>query len=366
MGIGTRALWRTQVLTRAAELRESAKLAALARELTFGNDGQVQPGSASDAPRLMEIYQHVITAAEAAEAAAKQSAGLWSWWSWLRGSQVEEAWGKLHQGDALLIDLQTDEQLFGGMPGTVGLVQAYLQADNSRRVALEQWWTPFAKAPIPQPAPAVGAAQRELITTTLRAAYAAADSEHSRVRTFRNMLLGTSLAIGMLLVVLGIVGAASPASVSLCVPKPASTTTVLPAATPTMLICPTGERHQDKGPSGGDVFVVELVGLVGAALAGVRALSGSQQATTPYSLAVVQATLKAAAGSTSAVVGVVFLSAGILPALGPIPSQAAILAYAVIFGYAQQIVTGVVDKKADAIQQAASPATPAQPAGSGK
>ena len=69
--------------------------------------------------------------------------------------------------------------------------------------------------------------------------------------------------------------------------------------------------------------------------------------------------LKATAGSTTAVIGVVFLGAGIVPNVGQLPGQAAILAYAIVFGYAQQLVTGIVDKRADAVLPAASPATPA-------
>jgi hypothetical protein len=206
---------------------------------------------------------------------------------------------------------------------------------------------------------------RELIATALRAAYLYGDTEHARVRSFRNVLLGAALAISVLLLGLGLVGLTWPSAVSLCVIKPASTAASSAVATPALLVCPTGERLQaTNGPSGGDVFLVELVGLVGAALAGVRAISGSRQTETYYSLTVAQAMLKAAAGATTAVIGVVFLSAGILPNVGTLQSQAAILTYAVVFGYAQQLLTGIIDQRADAVLQAASSTTPARQTGS--
>jgi hypothetical protein len=357
------ALWRSQIIARAAELRESAKLAILDQGLVFDADGQVQPGGAASGQRLSAIYAEVLAAAAAAQEHAGQPTDPWSW---VRGSLVEAAWGRLHQGDVLLIELQSSEQLLGRGPEILGSVRAYLPADDTRRAALEQWWTSINAAPVRVAGqPAIAAAQqprdvdvehRELIATTLRAAYGSADNQHSRVRTFRNVLIGTSLAIGVLLLGLGFVGLAWPNAMSLCVPKPTSTASAASA----VLICPTGERIQaTNGPSGGDVFLVELVGLVGAALAGVRALSASQNVAGPYSLAIAQALLKAAAGSTTAVIGVVFLGAGIVPNVGQLPSQAAILAYAIVFGYAQQLVTGIVDKRADAVLQAASPATPA-------
>jgi hypothetical protein len=69
--------------------------------------------------------------------------------------------------------------------------------------------------------------------------------------------------------------------------------------------------------------------------------------------------LKATAGAATAVIGVMFFSAGIVPGLGQLPSQAVILTYAVLFGYAQQLFTRVIDQKAKAVLQAASPTSPA-------
>lgn len=349
---GLGALWRAKVRARADELREAARLAILDQGLILDARGQVQPGGAANDQRLIAIYDEVIAAADAAQEHAGQSADPPSW---VRGSLVEAAWGRLHQGEVLLIKLQSPEQLLGRVPEILGLVRAYLPADNTRRAALEQWWTSINATQQPQQPRDVDVEHRELIATTLRAAYGSADTQHSRVRIFRNVLIGTALAIGVLLLGLGLVGLAWPNAMSLCAAKPTSTA----SATSAVLICPTGERQAVNGPSGGDVFLVELVGLVGAALSGVRALAAAQNVAGPYSLAIAQALLKATAGSITAVIGVVLLGAGIIPNVGQLPSQAAILAYAIVFGYAQQLVTGIVDKRADAVLQAAAPAPPA-------
>lgn len=127
---------------------------------------------------------------------------------------------------------------------------------------------------------------RELIRTALRAAYQVIDDDHSNVRSFRNILLGAVLTIGVLLVGLGIIGAVRPGVLPLCVPS--SATPIQAGSTSaTQVICPTGKRVSPDTEQGrGDVLVVELLGLVGAALAGVVALSGSQQVEIPYSLTV--------------------------------------------------------------------------------
>ncbi|KAA2261482.1 hypothetical protein F0L68_17025 [Solihabitans fulvus] len=352
------------MVARADALRASAKLAALGRGMTFGANGNVEPGTSDRQRRWVAGYRNVVHHADSAERCVTHRSP--SLLGWLRGSSVETAFAHIHEGEVQLIELLPEDQLTGHLAEVRSTVQAYLPPDDLRRLALEDWGSAAgttAATSVPwsslrvRPRPArVEDEHRELIATTLRAAYLYGDTEHARVRSFRNILLGAALAMGVLLIGLGLVGSRWPAAVSLCVPHAGAASGSGP-----QLICPTNVRYGlGNGPSGGDVFLVELMGLVGAALAGVRAISASRKVESSYSLAVAQATLKATAGATTAVIGVLLLSSGIVSSIGQLQSQAAILTYAVIFGYAQQLLTGLIDQRADAVLQAASPASPAK------
>jgi hypothetical protein len=343
--------WRARVRTRSYGLRSDARLAAEHRGLAIDDNDVPQPGQNADLQYLAVVYRAVTDHAKKAEECGSQSSGPLQW---LNGSMIEAAWAEIHEADVQLIELFNDDHLIGRIPEVLGTVRAYLPPEDTRRIALEAWSKAFTGT-------VVDHEHRELIATTLRAAYLFSDTEHGRVRSFRNVLLGTAVAITVLLLGIGFVGLVSAHSVSLCFTKAVESTTTTPAKP--MLICPTGERDEVlNGPSGWDVFLVELVGLIGAALAGVRAIAGSRKDITPYSLTVTQAALKAATGAATAVVGMLFLSAGIVPGLSQLQSQAAILAYAVVFGYAQQLLTGMIDQRANAMLKAASPVTPAGPA----
>ncbi len=85
------------------------------------------------------------------------------------------------------------------------------------------------------------------------------------------------------------------------------------------------------------------------------------------------------AGALTAVIGILLLAGGFVPGLSNLDSQRQILAYALVFGYAQQIITRLADKQAQAILERipskdpeaeqpvtmASPSPPVTPAGGG-
>jgi hypothetical protein len=365
----TKASWRAKAGVRTRGLRTSAMLAAVRHNMTLDTNDAIQNSHGQE--KLRHIYDCVREhAADAEHYITQRTRAL----SWLNGSLVEATWASIHEGDVQLVGLLPDDQLLGRMPSAISMIQTCLPSDDPRRAALEKWWDSRCDASNTAAPPrrfwrrtdheaipprTLTDEHRELISAALRAAYQVVDNDHSSVRSFRNILLGAVLTIGVLLVGLGLIGAARPGVIPLCV-TPTATTAQTGSTSPARVICPTGERDATAtGQGRGDVLVVELLGLVGAALAGVVALSGSQQVEIPYSLTVAQALLKATAGATTAVLGVMFFSAGILPNVGAMPSQASILTYAALFGYGQQLFTRVIDQRADAVLQAASPTAPA-------
>ncbi len=104
--------------------------------------------------------------------------------------------------------------------------------------------------------------------------------------------------------------------------------------------CPLGQN-----PSSLDVFALELAGMFGGLLSIVIPLATGERVKTPYGIFNNLLILKILAGAATAVVGVMLVVSGLVSQL-PIESSAAILAYAVVFGFAQQLVTGFIERRA--------------------
>jgi hypothetical protein len=207
--------------------------------------------------------------------------------------------------------------------------------------------------------------ERDEILAAVRAGSLEARREIRRVRSFRNVLLVTALILTVGVAGLTTMGVLSPGRVAVCfVPDqeivvcPTSSDTVpkkdQPAADePTV----TGqqqvnidERVRDTARSW-DIPLVEIVGLLAAALAGAFALRQIEGTSTPYSLPVAAAVLKLPTGALTAVLGLLLMRGGFVPGLSALDSSAQIIAWAVVFGYSQQLLTGLVDRQANEVLQ---------------
>jgi hypothetical protein len=95
-----------------------------------------------------------------------------------------------------------------------------------------------------------------------------------------------------------------------------------------------------------DILLIELIGLVAAAVASAFALRGIRGTSTPYSLPVALAGLKLATGALTAFLGLMLMRGRFVPGLSALDSSAQILSWAIVFGYAQQLFTRFVDQQA--------------------
>jgi hypothetical protein len=108
------------------------------------------------------------------------------------------------------------------------------------------------------------------------------------------------------------------------------------------------------GASTRDVATVEVWGMLGsfvAVVVGLRRLSASR---TSVGLHVAQLGLKVPAGALTAVFGIVLLQSSIIPGLKAV-DETALGAYAVLFGFAQEALTRLVDNKAGQLINQAQP-----------
>lgn len=285
----------------------------------------------SDAEALSETvaggrYKKLATGflASARKAADRQGT-LGSGWT---GVDVEEAWVSTHAAEVAIVRGSTLDQVAPAFPSLVEDCVAILPKDP-RVVSLKK---------LVDAGHAIDESHHALLGDTLESVYATSDAQHVQVRSFRNILLATTGVLGVFVILVGIIGALAPAAVALC-----------GAATGTTSACPTGGAQ----PSGGDVFLVELLGLLAASITGatsIRKLSGTS---TPYAVPIAALVVKLPIGALTALGGVVFLRAGFGPTITSL-NQAQICAYALVFGASQQLFMQFVDKQAKTVLDAAT------------
>jgi hypothetical protein len=210
-----------------------------------------------------------------------------------------------------------------------------------------------AVGPAPLPADALTdmlGTDQQVASQVMNAAFRAEDQQQLQVRHFRGVLFGAATALFVVGVVLWIVGSIHPVYFPLCWPVSGSH--------PGTMICPTG----GSAPSAADVPLILGIGALGAALSVALNLAGLKPAGVRFSLTVAQGLNKIVLGAITAVLGIIILRT-VTNEPGFLASQPGLLTTAVVFGYSQQLFTGVIDRQASALQNAASSTTPAaQPA----
>jgi hypothetical protein len=204
--------------------------------------------------------------------------------------------------------------------------------------------------------------ERGKIVTTVRAASSAALREHVRLRSFRNVVVVTSLAMALLAIGVAITGLLSPTLIPLCfAPQEAGKTTVVCPTAESVPFVPTGEPSQKGVPTNDidfvvgltakplDLMVVELVGLIAAAIATAAAIRRIKGSSERYGLPVALAALKLPTGAVTAFLGLLLMRGQFVPGLTALDTSAQILAWALVFGYAQQLFTRLVDQQGQSV-----------------
>ena len=275
------------------------------------------------------------------------------------GASYERTLSSLDAAEVHLLRLVPLQVLAGALPSIQAHVSRYLAKDDPRRLAVDEIVQHrAAPAPAAPPAPpgngrstALEQEQRDILLNAQHAANAQRLRDLMRLRQFRNVLLGGFLVFMGIAIVLGVIGSVSPTTIPLCfAPETDGNTTI---------VCPSGETFVgqvnpgfDHDPAiaktvaGGDIWLVELLGLLGAALTGAAALRNLKGTTTPYFVSVTLALFKLPTGAVTAVVGLLLMRADFVPGLSALDTSAQILGWAVVFGIAQQLVTRFADSKA--------------------
>jgi hypothetical protein len=263
--------------------------------------------------------------------------------NWWRGTLYDAAFQNLHAAEAEIAMLYGPNEIRAEVPEALARVEEGLQADDPRRAEAQRLATSTE--------PLDAAALRKMIET----GHAAADQLHVRVRSFRNVVLLAASLITIFLIAFAAYVSTHPSSVPLCfrsvTEQAAGATTGGAAAAPQVrIVCPTSDSPEGQGgPAGRDILVVGLLGLMGAGLASAVSLRNVKGTSTPYSVPVALAFLKAPTGALTAIAALIAIRGDFVPGLSALDSQEQIIAYALVFGYAQQLFTGLIDKQGQSI-----------------
>jgi hypothetical protein len=199
--------------------------------------------------------------------------------------------------------------------------------------------------------------------------------EHVRLRSFRNVVVVTATLMLLLAIGVAITGLLHPTLIPLCfAPQDAGKVTVVCPTSQSEPFVPVGGEPQfgvpmrdidnvvEETANPQDLIVVELVGLTAAAIATAAAIRRIKGSAERYGLPVALAALKLPTGAITAFLGLLLMRGQFVPGLSALDTSAQILAWALVFGYAQQLFTRLVDQQGQTVLDNVRGADRPQPA----
>jgi hypothetical protein len=352
--------WREGVLTRAKELESLCCWVMI-------NDHRVHGEVLAK-----DVMCHIAAAREAAKA---QSLGSKRFLHPFRyGPLLERAMSNLDAAEVQILNFASAEHILGQFPSLLRRVQCHLEPTDPRRQEFERLARRLGFAEQDVPAcqlededfdqhKRLVDRERGKIAATTRAACSAALREQVRVRSFRTVLVGTAIVMVLLAIAIALTGFLNKTLIPLCfAPEEAGRA---------MVVCPTGQSESylvrpasnttpeepipdiddkiEDTVHESDLLVVELVGLTAAAVASAAAIRSIRGSSERYGIPVALAALKLPTGAVTAVLGILLMRGNFVPGLSALDTSAQILAWALIFGYAQQLFTRFVDRQGQTI-----------------
>jgi len=275
----------------------------------------------------------------ASHAATQRRNSLSSLWARWTGADIERAWRSLHRAKQELFLLAKSEDIRSQLPALRSKVESSLSSTTERK-RYEAWLADMEKQG--------GTLERERLREIRAAVDRQSDQQFENIRRFRNALWGALLAAILLLAVLAF-GSGWVPGLPLC------GTTAAPTAEASATTEPT--PPEECVP----VWQVEIVGAAGALLAAAAAFWEVPKSGEPFGLRGIQSAVKVPMGALTAVIGTMLLQSEVIDALDPQPVPE-VLAYAALFGFAQQVVTRFIDTRAATLLKAPQKAEKEGPA----
>jgi hypothetical protein len=306
----------------------------------------------ADADEIRAILDDAVDAAETGKGSFR------AWWT---GAPIDRTWGLINAADEAIFQVAPNSYVLGQLPRLQRRVRTLPEGDE-RRKRIET---------IPAKPDELGPEEREGLATAFHAANCEARKVQTRVRSFRNTTLAWALLLLAIASGVAAFGAIKPELVPLCFAPEAQ------------IVCPTKvdamwgsaqvtgqppasltadeQKEEDQkvraSVSPWDVALIELIGLIAASVAAAAALRKGRGTSTPYNVSSALALVKLPLGALTAVLGLLFMRGGFVPGLSALDTPAQILAWAILFGYAPEVFTRMVDTRGhDVLDAAGAPA----------
>ncbi len=350
--------WREGTLTRALELE------ALCDWMT------AKDSLDSDGALVKAVKCHLSAARDAA--LAKKLDPHKRFRIFRDGPLIERARSNLDAAEAQLLNLARPDYILGQMPSLLRHVQRHLRPTDPGRQEFERIARRLGINNLEHPSPENDEQQdretikrqRGKIVTTVRAASSEALRVNVRLRSFRNVVVLTTVLMTLLAIGVALVGFYRPTLVPLCFAPEESGKA--------LVVCPTGQSEPFTPSQAGlaaqgdtperdiddvvaetakpeDLMVVELVGLTAAAIAAAAAIRNIKGSSERYGLPLALAALKLPTGAITAFLGLLLMRGQFIPGLNALDTTAQILAWALVFGFAQELFTHFVDQQGQTV-----------------
>lgn len=293
-----------------------------------------------------------------AKASCAPDSGLWGYTGgrlveYFTGVAQEKTWNAIHEADVVLTYARSAEHIRAELPGLKQTVRRRVDDELYREDLLERLKS------IEKPMEASVAKLREArrsdeppggsgspsgLGLTLedadRTAVAHAKQEayqlmmegYESKRSFRNVIILTTLIAALAALLLGILGEFD---------KTIQNRLDVYPHTPGEALWPA------------TIWQVELIGALAGFIVAIGVL-GRLRGQGPYSLRVAQAALKVPTGALTALVGMLMLQSETF-GIGPVETKVAFVGWAIVFGASQELITRLVDQKAAAVVEKAEP-----------
>lgn len=316
--------WRVEVGVRASELRHRLTVA------TEAKCNRLQRAHSTDARNaIAAAADDSLNTAETAIAGTTKFPDRLS--NWRTGAAVTTAWESIHEAELNILRLESPEAIWTNISKLLVWIQQAMDS-GYLRARHETELKAMLEAPTKNPnAGAQLKVDRIAVEQAFRDVVIANRERYANVRAFRNALVFVTVTLGGLIALLAIWHAVDPGFVNLC-------------GNSAHLYCVSGTASHAP-----DVALIALVGAVGGLMALAFGFIESEQTPTRYDPRLWQTILKPVAGAATALAGVLLLRANILTGVVKLQSEAAVLSYALLLGFSQQLFTRLVDKRADTL-----------------
>jgi hypothetical protein len=267
---------------------------------------------------------------------------------------MTRAYNAIDSAEEELLRIAPAPYVQGRFPEVLSDVRKYLASTDPRRVLIEKTLT-AESVPVN-----VDESLRESVIAASAAAHSRARQAYAQARSFYRALKWALAFVTFMAVALGVLGALFPDKLSVCFNPQGES-----QGAPARIVCATHETVFSAGEVSPpradidnarettaqftDVMLIELMGILAAAVSGAASLRRVQGTFTPYSVPGLLGLMKLPLGALTAYLGLVFMRGGFVPGLSALDTAPQVLAWAAVFGASQQLFSGVVDRQAKVV-----------------